>query len=502
MSCLCAISNAKNKRNFISFLFPFCSYKSDRKSNDGDESFRGVRRDRSRRSAEHRRVEEVPTRRPEPRRDDANTRFNRRPASRSRSRSRSVELKRPRNPDFARERPDREQREQRPERANSQTRERGFDRGRFNDSRQTGNRGRRSPSPRNDFHGRRDNRRDFVRRPNFGDNRRVGDFDPANNGRRDNYNYRRDGNDRRPYERNDDAQRSNFRDRQWRERERDAPRRDSRERERERRSSPPPRRDNPFRRNNDSKEPPGLDKHSNKIRHDERQDFRHGESRADRNDQHSPKRSFPKRERDSDNENYEWGGRKGENKDQPDDAVEKEKEKPDFGLSGKLTEDTNKVNGVVIKYAEPPEARRSKRLWRFYPFKGTESLQTIYLHRQSCYLIGRDKHICEMTVDHPSCSKQHAAFQYRLVPYEREDGSKGKHVLPYIIDLGSSNGTFVNGKQIEAKKYVELRERDVVKFGFSTREYVLLHKDSKMAPIDDDPGLEEEEVSIKSEPSD
>lgn len=427
-------------------------------------------------------------------------------------------MKRPRNPDFARERLDRE-REPRHERVHSPQRDRGGDRdrGRFNDTRSAGFRGgRRSQSPRNNFEVRRDggNRRDVPRRPNFGDNRRGPEIDSANNSRRDN--YRREGNDRdrggghdkRPYERADDAQRPNNRDRPWRERERDAPRRNSRERDRERHASPQPRRDNPFRRTNDAQQAsPGLDKHSNKIRHDERQDFRHGESRADRNDQHSSKRSFPKRERDSDNENYEWGGgRKMEKTD--DNLVDApadenvEKEIPNFGLSGKLTEDTNKVNGVIIKYAEPPEARRSKRLWRFYPFKGTESLQTIYLHRQSCYLIGRDKHICEMTVDHPSCSKQHAAFQYRLVPYEREDGSKGKHVLPYIIDLDSANGTFVNGKKIEPKKYVELRERDVVKFGFSTREYVLLHKDSKMAATDDDPGLEEEELAIKSEPSD
>lgn len=444
----------------------------------------------------------MPARRIEQRRDDANNRFNRRPGSRSRSRS--VDLKRPRNPDYGRdrERSDRE-RDSRQERVhNSPQRDRAGDRGRFNDSRSGGGRGRRSPSPRHNMDARRDGgdrRRDAVRRPNFGDNRRGGEFDSGNNNRRDN--YRRDGNDKRPYERNDDAQRSNNRDRPWREREREAPRRNSRDRDR--RSSPQPRRDNPFRRANDSKESSGLDKHSNKIRHDERQDFRHGESRADRNDQHSPKRSFPKRERDSDNENYEWGGRNADKNDAPDadEATEKEKEKPNFGLSGKLTEDTNKVNGVVIKYAEPPEARRSKRLWRFYPFKGTESLQIIHLHRQSCYLIGRDKHICEMTVDHPSCSKQHAALQYRLVPYEREDGSKGKHVLPYIIDLESANGTFVNGNKIDPKKYVELREKDVVKFGFSTREYVLLHKDSEEAPPDDDPGLEEEDISIKSEPS-
>lgn len=425
-----------------------------------------------------------------------------------------------------RQRNDRE----RPERALSPQRDRigAGDRGRFNDD---NGRRRRSPSPRND-------RGVGARRPNFNDNRRGGDFGSGNNRGRDN--QRRDGNDRRPFVRNDDGPRLANRDRPWRDgprrnsrdrmparrnsrdrdgprprsrdgfkrtsrdrllprrnsrernsRERDAPRRGSRDKDHDRRNaSPPPRRDNPFRRVSESQASPSLDKHSNKVRHDERQDFRLGESRADRND--PQQRSFPKRERDSDNENYEWGGHAVAKTDAPkQEPNEEEKQKPNFGLSGKLTEDTNKVNGVVVKYAEPPEARRSKRLWRFYPFKGTESLKIIHLHRQSSYMIGRDKKLCEIPVDHPSCSKQHAVLQFRLVPYERADGSQGKHVLPYIIDLESANGTIVNDQNIETRKYVELRERDVVKFGFSTREYVLLHGDSKTGQDNDVVGGDE-----------
>lgn len=50
----------------------------------------------------------------------------------------------------------------------------------------------------------------------------------------------------------------------------------------------------------------------------------------------------------------------------------------------------------------------------------------------------------------------------------------------------SANGTFVNNKKIEPRRYVELMERDVVKFGFSKREYVLLHENSKDDAQDDD----------------
>ena len=41
----------------------------------------------------------------------------------------------------------------------------------------------------------------------------------------------------------------------------------------------------------------------------------------------------------------------------PEEPIEKEK--PSLKPSGKLLEDTNMVNGVVVKYVEPPEAKVS-----------------------------------------------------------------------------------------------------------------------------------------------
>jgi len=176
----------------------------------------------------------------------------------------------------------------------------------------------------------------------------------------------------------------------------------------------------------------------------------------------------------SDHSKFEWGKKSDEASKAP-----VEKEKPNFALSGKLTEDKNMCNGVVVKYSEPPEARKPKRRWRLYPFKGDEALPLLHIHRQSAFLLGRDRKVADIPIDHPSCSKQHAALQYRLVPYQREDGSTGKRIRLYIIDLESANGTYVNNNKIEPRKYVELMERDVIKFGYSSREYVLLHEGSK-----------------------
>lgn len=179
----------------------------------------------------------------------------------------------------------------------------------------------------------------------------------------------------------------------------------------------------------------------------------------------------------------EWGKPtvKTDSKTKPQD-----KEKPNFELSGKLTEDTNTVNGVVIKYSEPADARKPKRRWRLYPFKGEKALPTLYVHRQSAYLMGRDRKVADIPLDHPSCSKQHAALQYRLVNFQKEGGGEGRRVRPYLIDLDSANGTFVNNVKLEPRRYHELLERDVLRFGFSSREYVLLHEHSKDDSLDDD----------------
>ena len=42
------------------------------------------------------------------------------------------------------------------------------------------------------------------------------------------------------------------------------------------------------------------------------------------------------------------------------------------------------------------------------------------------------------------------------------------------MDLESGNGTFINGNKLEPARYYELRKKDVITLGFSTREYVLL----------------------------
>ncbi|BHF72333.1 Smad nuclear-interacting protein 1 [Sparganum proliferum] len=132
-----------------------------------------------------------------------------------------------------------------------------------------------------------------------------------------------------------------------------------------------------------------------------------------------------------DAEHIRWGSRseKANNRPRSDKAPVQE---PNFQLSGKLAEDTNMFKGVLIKYNEPEDARKPT------------SLPVLHIHRQSGYLIGRDRNIADIPMDHPSISKQHAVLQFRY----------GQTRL-YVIDLESANGTFLNNKKIEPRRYYE-----------------------------------------------
>lgn len=68
-------------------------------------------------------------------------------------------------------------------------------------------------------------------------------------------------------------------------------------------------------------------------------------------------------------------------------------------------------------------------------------------------MVGRLTHVCEIPVEHPSCSKQHAAVQFRAVKITKASGRDVVAVRPYLIDLESANGTYLNNTKLESKRY-------------------------------------------------
>mmetsp|Transcript_14134 Transcript_14134/g.42751 ORF Transcript_14134/g.42751 Transcript_14134/m.42751 type:complete len:289 (-) Transcript_14134:43-909(-) len=179
-----------------------------------------------------------------------------------------------------------------------------------------------------------------------------------------------------------------------------------------------------------------------------------------------------RREKKEQKPRYAWG--KPEEDETEEEVVEKQK--PDFGLSGALAKDEatgNTRRGHVLKFVEPDDAAKPTDRWRIYVFKGDDLADTLHIHRQSAFLVGRLKDIVDVLTMHPSCSTQHAVLQFRRRPIDDRTA-----VLPYVMDLGSTNGTFLNGAKLDPARYYELREKDVLKFGNSSRDYVFLRADS------------------------
>lgn len=160
---------------------------------------------------------------------------------------------------------------------------------------------------------------------------------------------------------------------------------------------------------------------------------------------------------------------------------EKPKEKPNFGNSGLLAAASNSVlqgdgTAITLKYHEPAEARKpsSKDQWKLFVFKGGDIADTIDLSARSFWLVGKDVAVVDLPAEHPSISRQHAVIQFRYTEKRNEFGDKIGKVKPYIIDLESANGTVLNHEKIPDSRYLELRHKDMVQFGHSTREYVVM----------------------------
>ena len=84
----------------------------------------------------------------------------------------------------------------------------------------------------------------------------------------------------------------------------------------------------------------------------------------------------------------------------------------------------------------------------------------IELHGKAFYIAGRQPDVCDIELEHPSISRQHAVFQHA------SSGMK-------LLDWNSAQGTFVNKNKIEPGVYVDLHIGDVIKFAMSTRLYVV-----------------------------
>jgi len=121
-----------------------------------------------------------------------------------------------------------------------------------------------------------------------------------------------------------------------------------------------------------------------------------------------------------------------------------------------------------IPYKEPPWGGSPDSSKRYFLTVLKEGIikNNIPLVDQSLITFGRVED-CDVQIDHPSCSRYHAIIQYCVV--EKDIRKLGY----YLFDLGSTHGTYLNKEKLKAKVYTRLRVGYQIKFGGSSRIYIV-----------------------------
>ena len=139
----------------------------------------------------------------------------------------------------------------------------------------------------------------------------------------------------------------------------------------------------------------------------------------------------------------------------------------DYKPSGNLYKGVKTKDGRRLDYVEPSDAAAPTETWRMYPYKGDQEVDVPVVMTRAFTLFGRVAANVDVVLRHRSVEPQHAVVQFRTF---------GERVLPYVIDLGSKEGTWLNKQRVAPKTYVELRHGDVVWFGRSSTDYLVLNE--------------------------
>ncbi|XP_061897714.1 kanadaptin isoform X1 [Entelurus aequoreus] len=124
-----------------------------------------------------------------------------------------------------------------------------------------------------------------------------------------------------------------------------------------------------------------------------------------------------------------------------------------------------------VPYAEPQWAGPPPDdAYALEILKNGTIVDRVPLTLKSYFVVGRLP-VCDVSLEHPSISRYHAVIQYRQQPGETR--CVGEEPGFYVHDLSSTHGTVVNKNKIPPKTYIRLRVGHVLKFGGSTRLFIL-----------------------------
>ncbi|VVT49679.1 uncharacterized protein SAPINGB_P002389 [Magnusiomyces paraingens] len=244
-------------------------------------------------------------------------------------------------------------------------------------------------------------------------------------------------------------------------------------------------------------------------RRDNRKDYRDdrysSERRDYRDDHRDDRRDNRRSSRREDHKDRDY--RDNHRSRSPRQSPEHSPERPNYHRSGLLALERNRVTvpaldkprrgnsaaveTVVLKYHEPADRAASPPVPGYalvlFPKSGDPS-QTIRLNKQTAFLVGTDSRVADIVLDagppvaegkRPRADAQHAVIQFRVKRRRNKQNQTITETVPYIIDLESARGTYLNGEEVPAASYVELRAQDVLEFGALRDEYVFMFNDEK-----------------------
>lgn len=143
---------------------------------------------------------------------------------------------------------------------------------------------------------------------------------------------------------------------------------------------------------------------------------------------------------------------------------------------------------VEPKWSQPPD---SSLVYKFEVLKSGQIVENFdNLQEKAFWTMGKFQ-TNDIVMAHPTISRYHAVLQYRPDENSKDDGSDSSDddenspdsdSTPqkpkvdkgwYLYDLNSTHGTFVNKMKVPPKTYIRLRVGYMLKFGASTRNYIL-----------------------------
>lgn len=133
--------------------------------------------------------------------------------------------------------------------------------------------------------------------------------------------------------------------------------------------------------------------------------------------------------------------------------------------SGLLEGDQSRSESGSPSYIEP-EDKSTNGKFRLYTFEDHDDIQNVIeLRTKSSYTIGRAKDQ-DLVLDDPGIADEHAVIQMRQV---EED-----EVRAYLVNFGSNDSCLINNKEVEKLKFVELLNKDTLRFGDSGKEFLFV----------------------------